>query len=62
MFLKYAHITVFLSKYAIFRRENVRKWTLLGGKSQGGWIGSTVIMKGTPVSDLSQDESRGCGK
>jgi hypothetical protein len=32
MFLKYAHITVFLSKYAIFMRENVRKWTILGGK------------------------------
>jgi len=36
MFLKFAISSIFKPKYAIFRQENVRYYTLLGGKTQPG--------------------------
>jgi hypothetical protein len=45
MFSNRAKFIVFPLKKTIYGQENVRKWTLLGGKTQGGWGGSTVMKK-----------------
>jgi len=60
MFSNRVKFIVFKSKYASYGQENVRKWTLLEGKTQGGWIGSTVNMKGTPVMGIDHSGPGSC--
>jgi len=60
MFSNRAEFIVFNSKYAFYGQENVRKWTLLEGKTHRNWIGSMVKVKGTPVMGIDHSSLGSC--
>ncbi len=53
MFLKYAHITVFKSKYAIFSK--CTQMDAFVGKTQGGWM----VARSKPVPTSQEDPGYG---